>query len=297
MKISRDTVWREKATFLAPVGPFEVTQAMISAYEDSGFVLIRNLFSAEEIGHIRAAIDNPEGVLKHTYSRSDGANREAKLCLWLHPGSDVTGVAVRINKVAGTMEKLMGGQEIYHYHTKVIRKEARTGGAFVWHQDYGYWYYNGCLFPDMGTVFMPVDDCFKVNGCLSIVPGSHKMGRLDHETVGEQLQADGKRLEKILEKFPSCYVEMSPGDVLFFHCNLLHASTQNSSDKRRYVLISTYNKKNNDSYKVHHHPQYTPLQKLPDEALLECTNVRGLEGKDFQRGEDEKSHLGAKQDQ
>lgn len=44
---------------------------------------------------------------------------------------------------------------------------------------------------------MPVDECVKENGCLSIVPGSHKMGRLDHNTFGEQLQADEKRLEKV----------------------------------------------------------------------------------------------------
>lgn len=38
--------------------------------------------------------------------------------------------------LADTMEQLLGG-EIYHYHTKLMMKEAHTGGSFVWHQDYG----------------------------------------------------------------------------------------------------------------------------------------------------------------
>ena len=38
-----------------------------------------------------------------------------------------------------------------------MMKEAHTGGAHVWHQDYGYWYENGCLLPEMGAIFMPVD--------------------------------------------------------------------------------------------------------------------------------------------
>ena len=40
---------------------------------------------------------------------------------------------------------------------QLMMKEAKTGGGFVWHQDYGYWYQNGCLFPEMATVFIPVD--------------------------------------------------------------------------------------------------------------------------------------------
>ena len=36
-------------------------------------------------------------------------------------------------------------------------KEAHTGGAHVWHQDYGYWYQNGNMLPEMGTVFIAID--------------------------------------------------------------------------------------------------------------------------------------------
>ena len=43
----------------------------------------------------------------------------------------------RSQKVAGTMQTLLGGHEIYHYHSKLMMKDAKTGGAHVWHQDYG----------------------------------------------------------------------------------------------------------------------------------------------------------------
>lgn len=67
----------------------------------------------------------------------DGHGRNSRLCLWNHPGQDITGMVGRCQKVAGTMAELLGG-EVYHYHTKLMMKEARTGGSFVWHQDYGY---------------------------------------------------------------------------------------------------------------------------------------------------------------
>ena len=62
-----------------------------------------------------------------------------QLCIWNSPGDDVVGVAARSRKVVNTLEQLLGGQELYHYHSKLMMKEPRTGGAHLWHQDYGYW--------------------------------------------------------------------------------------------------------------------------------------------------------------
>ena len=45
----------------------------------------------------------------------------------------MTGVVARVDKVAGSMERLLGG-ECYHYHSKLMMKEGRTGGAHLWHQ-------------------------------------------------------------------------------------------------------------------------------------------------------------------
>ena len=56
----------------------------------------------------------------------DGDGRNSRLCLWNHPGDDVTGMVGRCEKVVTTMEDLLGG-EVYHYHTKLIMKEAHTG--------------------------------------------------------------------------------------------------------------------------------------------------------------------------
>ncbi|CAL4127155.1 unnamed protein product, partial [Meganyctiphanes norvegica] len=176
---------------------------------------------------------------------------------------------------------LMGGEEIYHYHTKLMMKDAKTGGAWCWHQDYGYWYHNGCMFPEMGSVFIPVDDCKKENGCLQVIKGSHKLGRVEHGKNGDQMMADNERVQEALKQMELVTVEMSAGDVLFFHCNLFHTSSQNTSDHRRWVLIVAYNKKRNDPYKEHHHPKYTPLVKVDNSALLECTNIEKLEGKWF----------------
>ena len=58
-----------------------------------------------------------------------------------------------------------------------------------------------------------------------------------------------------------------PGDTLFFHCNLLHRSDQNRSERPRWSMICCYNAARNNPYKESHHPRYTPLQTVPDSAI------------------------------
>lgn len=53
------------------------------------------------------------------------------------------------------------------------------------------------MYPDMGTVLMPIDDCTIENGCLQVLPGSHKMGRFDHVNVGQQLGAEPERVQEV----------------------------------------------------------------------------------------------------
>ena len=51
----------------------------------------------------------------------------------------------------------------------------------------------------MARVFIPIDDCTKENGCLQVLRGSHKMGRVDHSRKGEQKEIDQERLKEVKE--------------------------------------------------------------------------------------------------
>ena len=64
------------------------------------------------------------------------------------------------------------------------------------------------------------------------------------------------------------YLITEPGDALLFHCNLLHRSDANNSNKPRRAMICCYNTKDNNPFKKHHHPQYTPLKKKPDNQIM-----------------------------
>lgn len=245
-----------------PLTPDQVTQ-----YEKDGYLIIKGLFSAEEIDLLGQTARNDKAMDQASSTMDDGTGNDVRLALWNHPGDGIYGMYARCRRVVDAVEQLVGG-EVYHYHSKMILKDARVGGAWAWHQDYGYWYQNGVLFPDLCSVMIAVDPATRRNGCLEILSGSHRLGRVNHILSGEQAGADLERVEEARKRLDHIHVEMDPGDALFFHANLLHCSAANNSDLARWALICCYNAAWNDPYKDSHHPRYTPLSKVDDGDVL-----------------------------
>lgn len=252
-----------------------LTPEQQAAYERDGFVLVRGLFDPEEAKLLQQAMETDPEVVSHRYNRKDAEGLATKMVSWNHPGDSVYGLAARSERIVNTMEAMLGG-EVYHYHSKLTAKEPFEGGAWEWHQDYGYWYHNGCLYPDLVSCLIAVDRATRDNGCLQVLRGSHLMGRLEHGKTGEQTGADMERVAAALERLELVYVEAEPGDVLFFHSNLLHRSDQNRSPLPRWSLIACYNAASNNPYKESRHPRYAPLECVGDDAILSW--ARGQSG-------------------
>ena len=247
-------------------------------YERDGYVIVRGLFDAEEIGLMRFAMEQDPALRDSLYDRKDAEGKSTRMALWNHPGESVYGLAARSRRVVDTMEDMLGG-EVYHYHSKLTAKEPYDGGAWEWHQDYGYWYHNGCMYPYMGSVMVALDRANRENGCLQVLRGSHLAGRVDHGVLpGEQVGADMRRVEQMKQQLELVYVELEPGDGLFFHANVMHRSDQNRSPNRRWTVLFCFNAARNNPYLEHHHPQYTPLVKVDDNAVRKAGAKLAPEG-------------------
>lgn len=250
-----------------------LTDEQAARYHEDGYVLLRGFFDADEMDLLRRAAKEDHELDRRAFGRADGEGGVVRLSLWNHPGDGIYGMFARCERVVYSAEQLLGG-EVYHYHSKMVMKDPKVGGAWAWHQDYGYWYQNGVLRPLLTSAFVAVDPCMRENGCLQVVRGSHQCGRIDHVLTGDQAGADRERVAELLKRMPLDYVEMGPGDTLFFHSNLLHRSDQNRSDQPRWAMICCYNAARNNPYKEAHHPRYTPLVKVPDSEILAAGSKR-----------------------
>jgi ectoine hydroxylase len=245
---------------------WSISPEQVQAYHRNGYVILRELFDHEEIGLLRRTAHGDQKLDELSYNRADGEGGVVRLTLWNHPGNTIYGMFARCQRIVGTAEKLLEG-EVYHYHSKMILKDAKVGGAWAWHQDYGYWYENGVLFPLLTSVMIAVDPATRENGCLQVIKGSHLIGRIEHGKTGDQAGADLERVSEALRRLELVYCEMNLGDAVFFHCNTLHRSDQNRSENPRWSLICCYNARRNNPYKESHHPRYTPLEKVDDDAI------------------------------
>lgn len=252
---------------------FRLTDADLAVFHRDGYLVARGLLTAEETDLLSRIARADNELADSSYGRKDATGLPVTLAVRNNLSDDVYSAIARSRRIVGTMERLLG-DEVYHYHHKLILKEPRVGGAWEWHQDYGYWYHNGCLLPDMGSCLIAIDRATQENGCLQVLRGSHHIGRIDHGKTGDQTGADLERVDVALQRFELVHVGLDPGDAVFFHANLLHRSDQNRSEAPRWALICCYNTKRNDPYKESRHPRYSPLETWEDERVLEA--ARGV---------------------
>jgi ectoine hydroxylase-related dioxygenase (phytanoyl-CoA dioxygenase family) len=246
-----------------------ISDDLVADYAEDGYVLVRGMLDDVEVGLLSRAAREDRVLDEKSFEKGDGEGGIVRLSLWNHPTNTIYGMIARSISIVESAEKLLG-DEAYHYHSKMIMKDALVGGAWTWHQDYGYWYQNGVLAPNLTSAYIAVDPATRENGCLQVIRGSHKLGRIEHQLTGDQAGADEVRVAEILKRHELVYVDMAPGDVLFFHANMLHRSDQNRSKHPRWSMICCYNARSNDPYLESHHPRYTPLAKVPDSAIREA---------------------------
>ena len=130
------------------------------------------------------------------------------------------------------------GPDLLGLNNLYIWKPPKIGLGFPWHQD--KWYFNHQY--KTGTTvatWSAIDDADTENGCLYVIPGSHKYGVREHKELegsqqGEFKQAEGARDEDGIA------VEVPAGAVIWFNSQVLHKSTDNHSNRFRRANIAHY---------------------------------------------------------
>ena len=265
-----------------------MTAEQKSLYEHDGYVLIKNFCSEAEIDKLYKTALEDDAMRKNALDLNDLSGKKTRLSLWFTPGNDVFGYLTRSHKVIDSVADLLGHETpVCHFHSKLMQKEPKVGGAWEWHQDYGYWYKNQFMFPDqLISVMVALTPANKENGCLQVIKGSHKLGRVNHGFSGEQVGADITMVNNALKTMELVYCELEPGDALFFHSNLLHRSEANLSDHPRWSIISCYSLQSNLAYNETSTSWHTPVDVVSDEAIL-TWEAGSLSNNDFLKKEND----------
>jgi len=133
---------------------------------------------------------------------------------------------------------VVGEEEIALFTEKLNLKRAHKGGSIILHQDFPYWADLTPAASRVATAMLFLDDATRENGCLEVVPGSHREGLQPRRAVEGfgSLEIDPERYDESRLKA----VKAEAGSVIFFGPFLVHRSLPNRSDHDRRALLYSY---------------------------------------------------------
>jgi len=222
-----------------PQGAPYFTEAERQRFQRDGFVVVRGMYSAEDIDAISRWCDElaarvPVRGREMLYFEDDllrpGARVLSRIEKFLESHDGLRAV-VQAPRVVGRMSELMG-EPVVLFKEKINFKMP-GGGGFEPHQDiqpgwdaYASWFV---------SVLITIDDSTSGNGCLELAPGQHRRGM-----IGERWKPlSGAQLDGIeFVPYPT-----APGDAVFFDCFVPHRSAPNRSAGPRRNLYLTFNRR------------------------------------------------------
>ena len=157
------------------------------------------------------------------------------LAAWHHLHRWAYDLATR-PEILDRVEALLG-PDIFLWAWFSWYKQPHTGKRIPWHQDAGYW----PIEPKKNvTAWVALDHCTPENGCLRVIPGSHRVS-IGHVAVNDELSWLGQEADPTaVDEGKAVDAVLRPGEFVMFNEGTLHGSNPNQSDRARYGFSLRY---------------------------------------------------------
>ena len=140
--------------------------------------------------------------------------------------------------LAGPLKQLLGNAVLLSqaHHNCIMTKQPRFSSVTGWHRDSRYWHFQR---PELISAWLALRDETIENGCLLVIPGSHRV-QVDAEGLdtAQFLRTDYLANQALLAR--AIPVPLHTGDVLLFSSNLFHAAGRNQTDETKFSMVFTY---------------------------------------------------------
>lgn len=215
-----------------------ITDAQVQQFETEGYFVTEPVFAPATIADM-----NSEFQRLHTEEVEKAVARgatEKELVLFrdrlflpqAHTRSDIIARFVKEPFYQEVCARLIGPDADLYYNQLVI-KSPEKGRHFGWHQDSGYTPTKPLAYV---TCWTAISESFLENGCIWVIPGSHKRGLIEHRLNEEETSVDAV----VEDESGAIPVEMKPGQVAVFSSLTLHKSGPNTSKVPRYGFVPQY---------------------------------------------------------
>jgi len=213
-----------------------LTQAQIDTFRRDGFVVIGKILENSELEELRSEYDRlfDEARDDSRYSNlaadggaaqrhDEGATEEMLQIMQCCERSLAFRRLLYHESILDIAEDLIGSR-LQLFHDQALFKPAHHGGPIHWHQDNGYW---KCMPANLVSCWLTLDDVDVTNGSMHLITGSH-LAAHGHERGDVLLDASDA-----LGGVEPVVVDLPAGGVMFHHCQTLHSTPPNRTDRQR----------------------------------------------------------------
>lgn len=217
-----------------------VSPELTQQYWDKGFIVLRGLFSPEEVATWTSECDRllQQDWVDEKNIRTPFRMNSTETPERIDPVVDVSPLfaeLVQDERILSVLRAIWSDDTIL-FKDKLIFKMPGVAG-YTMHQDWAWGWQQLCPADDILSVSIQIDGASAANGGIELVPNAHRelltpAGVQTNFTDAELAQIDFSKLEKL---------ETQAGDVLIFHSLAPHQSGTNTATYPRRSLYLTYN--------------------------------------------------------
>ena len=221
----------------------KLTQQQTDFFQQQGYLVVEDVFGAEEVTAFQRACDLISAQAQGLTESTDRLNMKVfgdstKLVQQVGDPHEMSGLwldLVKDTRLLDMVEALLG-PNLMVYYSQLMMKAPRQGFSAPWHQDFAFFPHSRA---DILACTVAIDDATLENGCIRVVPASHKLGLINHyDSAGvfTGIVQDHSRFDERTE----VALPARAGSVIFWHSLTLHASHPNRTEKQRRALVIEY---------------------------------------------------------
>lgn len=203
----------------------------VDLYGQQGIFFPIPVLTPAEVARFRAEVENLEALL--------GGKPAPSAMMQPHLHFRWAYELVTHPAVLDAVEAVLGPDLLVH-PVSIFSKHPRTADFVSWHQDGYYW---GLDAPRLTSAWIALTPSNPENGCLRVVPGSHRVDRLPHRDrpySPDNLLASGLEIAVDVAESDALDVTLAPGEMSLHHVNIVHGSNPNQSDGKRIGFAIRY---------------------------------------------------------
>ena len=239
----------------------EITGDEVRRLRADGFLRFGKVLTDDELAEAREHVD------RVVAARVAGGERPEYIYA-IHACDEYFGRLASHPRLLDILEPVLG-PDIVLLSTHLLCKPPEDGHAVAWHQD-------GAFAPlepmSLVSLYLALDDCDAGNGCMRMLPGSHRGGPVAHDTIRDGAAARKQIPQAIIDAYEPVPMELRAGECSLHLPWVIHGSESNRSDRRRAGLPMRYI--DGATRIVHSADSYNP-EPLPGDAESQIRVVRG----------------------